>query len=85
MMKQMDQISATFAAAIDSIRRAIDDSKDRIVLLESRVIALGQQKIVVRESGVEHKQSLSVIIGGTGLLLTIIIIAATLYLGTRPK
>lgn len=85
MMKQMDQISATFNAAIDSIRRAIDDNKDRIVLLESRVVALEQQKIVVRESGAEHKQSLSVIIGGIGILLTIIIIAATLYLGTRPR
>lgn len=85
MMKQMEQISNTFAAAIESLRHSIDDNKDRIVLLESRVIALEQQKIGGKEVTGEQRQNMSVIFAGVGVLLTIIIIAATLYLGTRPK
>lgn len=83
--KQAEQQSNTFATAIESLRRAIDDNKDRLVVIESRVIAIEQQRIGSRETLGEHRESNTALIAIVGLVLTVIIIAVSIYLGTRPR
>jgi predicted nucleic acid-binding Zn-ribbon protein len=73
--KQMEQLGATFAVTFEGIRRDIDTWRERIGLIEQRIVAIEQMKAGGREATTDRRASAAAIYAFAGFILTVLTIA----------
>jgi flagellar biosynthesis chaperone FliJ len=74
--RQLEQIVATFKAETSSLRRSIDDNKDRIVEVEQQVVRAGGEKIGAKEDRTGLYAGLAAIAGIAAIAAVIISLVA---------